>query len=76
MVVPSFPTLFANASWQTLGYLSPVKGSIFVNNLSQDSILFLCPAALCKVGAISDLKPPRVTLDLRLASDLLADSVP
>ena len=76
MVVPSLPALLANAARESLCDLSPVMGSLTLDNLGQDPILILGPAALGEVRAVRDLEPPCVTLDLRLALDLLADAVP
>jgi len=76
MVGPSFATLFSDASGQVPGDTAPVLGSTLVHFLNQDAVLFLRPRALVEVAHLHQVQPPSVALDLRLAGDKLANSVP
>ena len=76
VVVPSLSALLANSAWQALGNVGPIVSAIANDDLSQNSVLFLGPAALGKMLAIVKFKPTCVALDLRLALELLADSIP
>ena len=76
VVVPSLSALLANSAWQALGNVSPIVSTIADDDLGQNPVLFLGPATLGKMLAIVKFEPTCVTLDLGLALELLADSVP
>ena len=76
MIVPSLAALLTDAAGQALGHMCPVLCALSCHNVSQNRILVLGPGTFGEVGAIGQLEPSRVTLDLRLAVEKLADSVP
>ena len=76
VVVPSFTTLLPDAAGQALGDVGPVFRARPGDDLSQDLVLFLGPCALCEVTAVVQLEPACVALDLGLAREELADTVP
>ena len=76
MVVPSLTTLLSNATWEAFSNMGPVSRARRRDNLSEDKILLFGPRTLSKMTAVVQLEPPRVALDLRLAWEELADTVP
>ncbi len=76
MVVPSLTTLLSNATGERFGNMSPIFGAVALNDSGQDLVFLLGPCAFGKMTTVVQFKPAGVALDLRLASDKLADAIP
>ena len=56
--------------------MGPVLGALLHDDFGQDLVFLLGPGALREVAAVDELEPAGVALDLRLALQQFADSVP
>ena len=76
MVVPSFPALLANASWQLGSNATPILGAFANDHPAKDVIFFLSPGPFRDEGYVFQLEPPIEALNLRPTAHAFTYLVP
>lgn len=75
MVMPSFPALLANTSWQMACYDSPFLWAINVDEMEQQTIFNISPRSLDQ-SRVEDLLPPMKALHISPSRQALCYSLP